>query len=181
MSLSSALTGRFFTTATWDIPKGCVGSYVHEVLNIKPQSKECTKRCLFVCLFFLLTQFDIWITILWNWSNADYWLLFFQFHPPVLYHASRKTFLIKNMGKDVHTCPYMLLRFYLLLSTWCFFHCARGTENFCVLASVLTLLDLSLVSFSLSRSVFLLEPHILHPSTKPEGNEAFCKCRKPCT
>ena len=53
MSLSSALTGRFFTTATWDIPKGCVGSYVHEVLNIKPQSKECTKRCLFVCLFFL--------------------------------------------------------------------------------------------------------------------------------
>ena len=27
------------------------------------------------------------------------------------------------MGKHMHTCPYMLLRFYLLFSTWCFFHC----------------------------------------------------------
>ena len=27
------------------------------------------------------------------------------------------------MGKHMNTCPYMLLRFYLLLSTWCFFHC----------------------------------------------------------
>lgn len=137
------------------------------------------KKFFFFKFFSVLTQFDIWITILCNWWNAEYWL-FFSTPPSSVVSCSKKNISCQEYG-DTYTRLFIPAAEVLFVAS----HGASSIVLEPQKTSVCLLLfrhslTYHLESFSLSRSVSLPEPHILLPSTKPEGI-SFHKWRKPCT
>lgn len=142
---------RAFTQITqlpieWD--RRGKGSHVHEeVFNIYPQNKEDRHFWIF---FFWVNLINIWVhnsvrlmrnRILVCLFVSNF--LFFSLNScsSAAHPAPAKLYYVKNKGKRMFLCPYVIIRFHLLLSRRCFSHHAKAIGNSCLLACIPIRLD----------------------------------------